>query len=237
MRYYWHRIVHVVPSLLSYSLGNYQNLRVQYTPLFRQCAKETTQLTHCQSQLPISVVRTKVLFFRTIDPTVDLMQVYNSHMALPLPAKFWKGLIDKPPSSKDEFILRNIGGASKHIPEHGFMEQLNGGGMIPDATAKDSSNKNLILVDRSACLKVDPIRIHAVNSYIMLAKSPSPLKFRGCEDINLSECKEISLPVGKVQTVPAIRTLLISWDERYDSNNFTCSESTEEDIIIEIKRI
>jgi len=175
-------------------------------------------------------------FFRTIDPTVDLMQVFNSQVALPLPLKFWKALIDKPPSQKDEFILRNIGGASKLIDTLNFIEPSDIGNPI---IARDSSTQKLILVDRSPCLKVDPIRIHSVNSYIKVVKSPKPLKLKACSDINLSECKSILIPVGVVNSVPAIRTLLISWDDEqdYDFNNASCSESTEEDIIIEIKRL
>ncbi|KAL7537955.1 hypothetical protein ACHAXR_008175 [Thalassiosira sp. AJA248-18] len=191
----------------------------------------------CPGNAPVSITASYFSstnngpFHRIMDPSVDLVRVHEAQSALSLPLRFWYSLIDKPPSSKDEFILRGIGSATMHIPRRGFMEMI----------APYDEKTNLILVDRSSCLKVDPIRLHSVNSQILLVKSPAPLKLKACADPHLTDCKEKPLPIGEALNVPAMRTILISWDSaqefhlyEQDSSN-ECSKSSVEDIIIQIK--
>eukprot|EP00536_Pseudo-nitzschia_multiseries_P019570 jgi/Psemu1/232921/e_gw1.5610.1.1 len=158
-------------------------------------------------------------FHRLIDPTSDLMEVHRTHKSLPWLSKLWYAIIDKAPPGQ-EFILR-------------------GAGSIGLPLQTKNSKEVVTFVDRSSCLQVDPIRIHYNNFYFEF-DSPSEVDFRlvlrGCQDVDLRNCKERIVNRGEKVRVPAIRTAMIGIDSGEDLGR-SCSETTKEDVIIKLTNI
>ena len=155
-------------------------------------------------------------YHRVIDPTVDLLETYDAHAKQPWISKLWYAILDKSPK---EFILRGAGSIDVPID---FDKEEKG---------------TVLIVDRSSCLQVDPIRIHS-NSFQIEFDSSSTIGFdlvvRGCSGADLvNNCKERTLRKGEGIQLPAVRTISIGIDPKADLGK-TCSETNHEDIVIKL---
>jgi len=162
-------------------------------------------------------------FHRIIDPTVDLLDVHQAQSNLPWWSKLWLAMKDKAPSEK-EFILRGSG--SLPIP----MDDLD----------RDQKNE-VYIVDRAACLQVDPIRIHS-NSFHIEFDSSSKTNFRlylkGCSGLDReTQCKTVYIQKGEKLAIPAMRTISIGIDEQKNLGSTKCSDTIQEDVLIKLSKI
>lgn len=154
-------------------------------------------------------------YHRIVDPAVDLVSTYRALASRPYMEKLRLALIDKVPRGH-EFILRGI--ASARIPPELLQEE----GMIG-------------IVDRTACLVRDPIRIHNVNFVFEVIESKYPILLRACEDLELKSCKEVTVEKGSPVSVPAIRTLAIGFDPSVSLYERSCSDTLEEDVVLRLR--
>ena len=129
-------------------------------------------------------------------------------------------MIDKGVPGKD-LLLRGIGSIDIPINDH------------------DPDKKNEItIVDRSACLQIDPIRIHLNSFYIEFdTKKNFRLLLKGCSDAQLSNCVERYIVKGEKFFAPSIRTVSIGIDHQKDLGAVNCSETVEEDVFIRLTEL
>jgi len=165
-------------------------------------------------------------FHRIIDPTVNLLDVYKAHSKLPWLSKLWNAIRDKAPAGK-QFILRGSG--SIRVPID--IEKVH----------KGDDKGEIVLVDRSPCLQVDPIRIHS-NAFELEFDSDSPIDFRlsvkGCQGLDReTNCQEMHLEKGNKIQVPPFRTVSIGIDARRDLGGTSCSETKQEDVVIKLTNV
>ena len=162
-------------------------------------------------------------FHRIIDPTVDLLDVYKAHSRLPWVSKFWNAIRDRAPDGK-QFILRGSGSIG-----------------VPIEAQKESGRGEIVLVDRSPCLQLDPIRIHS-NAFELEFDSDSPNDFSllvsGCHGLDRkTNCQEMYLEKGRKVQVPPYRTVSIGIDPRQDLGGTSCSETKQEDVVIKLTNV
>lgn len=166
-------------------------------------------------------------YHRLIDPTVNLMDVYEAHAKMPYLSKLWHAIIDKAPPGK-EFVFRGAGS------------------IAVDYTLDKDKKDELILVDRSHCLQIDPIKIHS-NEFDIEFMSDSPTDFRlkvmGCPETDpvkaeTAKCHDIYLERGEKRHLTPMRTISIGIDTRRNLEPpGNCSNTTREDVIIKLSNI
>lgn len=176
-------------------------------------------------------------YHRIIDPTSDLLKAYEAHAELSWPSKLWYAMLDKAVEGH-EFILRGTGSI-----DPATTPLLSSSNIAKRAMAKEEGNGELMLVDRSSCLQVDPIRIHSNQFYIEFDHSYANvdtdfgLVLTGCPNQDLTEgCATLHLKKGEKKLLTPMRTVLIGIDPKLKLGQ-ECSTTTKEDVVIKLTEI
>ena len=211
-------------------------------------------------------------FVRLIDPTVDLLAVHRAKQSLPYLTKLWLALVDKPPTPAHEFILRGatllkVESQTSHWVKDEKGVRLGGGaklgagagssddddddddGRTAATKAGDTTPKWITIVDRTPCLRADPLRFLNLPIVLRVERSPVQLEMHGCKDVHEKNCDEKHpLVVGRLYPILPTRVFFVSVSAAVDRTasgkfratgggagvSLNCS-SAREDVVVQFR--
>jgi len=153
-------------------------------------------------------------FYRIIDPNIDLLATHNALNARTSLEAVVGSFLDKRPKGH-EYILPRIG-RMDHLKS--LME------VTPDG-------KWNLIVDRSPCMFVDPIRMFDTGLTLDVIQTPITLFLHACEGIEIGpkSCTSLKLRQGQKISIGVKRTILIG--NMVHASKEKCSEGNE-DIVL-----